>query len=91
MTHDQFNRLPVSVKCHFTPHAGCFLTAIEEVYYGIALYALRDFYVELWYHRQQQTIIKIRTFKEFRDNIPYLRKISLSGLLKDPADLDQEM
>lgn len=60
--------------------------AIEEYYYGIALYSLRDFYVELWYHREWQSIIKIRTFKEFSNNSPYLKRIKLGDILKSNQD-----
>jgi len=86
MNQEQFNRLPVRVKCHCTPQLGKFLMAIEEYYYGIALYSLRGFYVELWYHREWQTILKIRTFRQLSPESCYLKRISLGDVLKDPQE-----
>ncbi len=79
---EQFNRLPVRVKCHCTPQIGRFLMSIEEYYYGIALYAVRNFYVEMWYHREWRSIIKIRSFKKLNPESPYLKRIGLGDILK---------
>lgn len=86
MNQEQFNRLPVRVKCHYTPQVGRLLMTIEELYYGIALYSLKDFYVELWYHREWQSIIKIRTFKNFSTESAYLKRINLGAILKSPQE-----
>lgn len=50
---------------------------IKEYYYGIALYSLNGFYVELWYHLQWETILKIRSFEQLSADSPYLQRISV--------------
>jgi len=86
MDIEQFNRLPVRVKCQYTPSAGRYLMSIEEYYHGIALYALNDFYIELWYHRKWQSIIKIRAFKDLSPTSPYLKRISLRDVFVSLID-----
>lgn len=75
MTREQFERLPTRTKCYHTPQVAYHMMTIEEYYYGIALYSLHGFYIELWYHLQWQTIIKIRSFEQLSPDSPYLQRI----------------
>lgn len=59
--------------------------SIEEYYYGISLYAINDFYVELWYVIKEQTVIKIREYRRLTPYSPFLRRISLGDISKDEA------
>ena len=77
MTREQFDRLPTRTKCYHTPQVADHLMTIKEYYYGIALYALNGFYVELWYHLQWETIMKIRSFDQLSPDSPYLQRISV--------------
>ena len=54
---------------------------IKEYYYGIALYSLNGFYVELWYHLQWETIMKIRSFEQLSPESPYLKRINIQHVL----------
>lgn len=69
----------------YTPAMGQHLMDIEEYYFGISLYALKDFYVELWYLRKEQTIIKIQEYKDLSPFSPYLKRIRLDDIMEDQA------
>ena len=82
---ESFQNLPVSTKCKYTPALGHYLMSIEEYYYGISLYSISDFYVELWYVIKEQTIIKIRAYRHLTPYSPFLRRIKLDDISKDEA------
>ena len=59
---------------------GVFIT--ERVYKGmtVQLYAVSDFYVELWYNARQNRTVRIRPFSTRRLPESYWKKISLTGI-----------
>ena len=59
---------------------GAFLA--ERVYKGmtVQVYAVGDFYVELWYHTKQNRTVRIRPFGNRRLLEPYWKRVSLNEL-----------
>lgn len=73
----EFNILPDSEKADIVWEHGAFLTNRVEGRFGINLYSLSDFYVEVWYSTPNNKIEEIRTFKSIEPLEPYLGEIDL--------------
>lgn len=58
-----------------------FLAERNEDYYNIRLYALDEFYVELYCHSHFNVIIKTNAFKGTTKLDPYLKQVDISELL----------
>jgi hypothetical protein len=67
-----FNELSDNDKAEVT-WAGTYLSNRAEEGHLTQLYSLPDFYVEVYYHPETNTIIRFRAFKSLRQLVPYIR------------------
>lgn len=61
-----------------SPHIG----DRQEDEHNILLYQVDSFYVEAWYHREHNVLVKFRSFASTDQLEPYARQINLASLLK---------
>jgi hypothetical protein len=61
---------------------GVYLSERRAGEFLIALYALFDFYAEVWYRQQSNELVMITPFQNTARLDPYLEKINLQGLLQ---------
>jgi len=67
-----FNQLSDDDKAEAT-WAGTYLSNRTEDAHIIQLYSLPDFYVEVYYFPETNTITRFRAFKSLRQLTPYIR------------------
>jgi hypothetical protein len=75
-----FKLQAVCVQAHLICRQGVYLSERKEGDYFIALYALNDYYVEVYYRCQDSEIIMITSFYNTALLDPYLKKIKLEKL-----------
>lgn len=80
-TEKEYNILNETDKVVFVSFLGALIDRRVEAEYGINLYSLYDFYVEVWRSRKHDEILHVRTFTDIEYLDPYLEKIELSILL----------
>ncbi len=74
----EFNQLPLDGREKLVWEDGTFLTNRLEQNFGLTLYSLFDFYVEVHLNNEINEIEKIRTFKSIEPLTPYLDEIELT-------------
>lgn len=81
MTIDQFERLSQAEKATILLESGNFLLLRDGFRYSVSLYALNDFFAELWCNKEKQTVIEIKAFRESWRLDAYLDDVDLDALL----------
>jgi len=81
MTFDQFERLPQAEKAAYLRESGSFLLTREGFKYSVSLYAIHDFFAELWCNKEKQTTIEVKAFRESWRLDAYLDDVDLEELL----------
>lgn len=74
---EQFKAFKPGAQCKLTRNKGKLLLSLEDLYYGIDLYAVGRYYVELWYNLRDQKIFRVGYFRTTERLDPYLKRISL--------------
>lgn len=72
-----FNALPNLKKAQLTLEKGTVLVRRKQQHAVITLYALSDFYVEIWYDSKSMKIDKIRSFRDSKALDAYIDDINL--------------
>lgn len=75
-----FNRLRPHQRRRLTEDSGKYLSTIRDIYFGIHLYALHNFYVELWFNKKDNKVFKVKSFLDTNNLDPYLKRIKLSEI-----------
>lgn len=78
MTLYQFNELDEMEQAEAL-WAGVFLTDREDEEHRILLYQIDNFYVEAYYHKQHNVLVRFSSFSSIDLLDPYLDKIDLIG------------
>lgn len=81
MTLSDFERLPQAGKVEVLQENGSFLLVREGFRYAVSLYALGDFYAEVWVNKDKNTVIEVKGFREAWRLDTYLDDVDLEGLL----------
>lgn len=81
LTLEHYQQFKPCQKCHFVRRRGIHLMTIKEYYIAIDLYRLDDFYVELWRHLDERTVMRIRAYQDDYFLEPFLQRINLEELL----------
>lgn len=74
----EFNQLDLDAKATTLWEHGQFLMLRIEGEFAINLYSLYDFYVEVWYQKNENRIERFRTFQSINALWPYLDQIDLN-------------
>jgi hypothetical protein len=77
-----FNFMDGIAKTEVLASEGVFLAERNDGCFRISLYQVKDFYVEIYYHKTRFFYICIRTFKESSELYPYLQDIDISEVYK---------
>jgi len=56
----------------------------DEVH-NILLYHIDSFYVEVFYYREHNELVRFRSFSSTEQLLPYLGKINIDELIRTPA------
>lgn len=81
MTHNEYERLDEFGQVEVLFNQGIHIADRADDKYCMILFQIDDFYVELYYHLERDTLKKLRSFKHTRFIEPYLDQIDLSELL----------
>lgn len=79
MTQYQFNGLSASEQAEIV-WSGTHIGERFDEKHSILLYQIDSFYVEVFYHRDDNAIKRFRSFSSVNQLEPYLQKISLDGI-----------
>lgn len=74
----EFNKLDTTSKANAV-WDGVIIGDREEDSYRILLYALDSFYIEVFYEKSKNEIVRFRSFSTTTLLEPYLNKINLNG------------
>lgn len=80
LTLKEYQQFTPSQKCHFVRRRGTHLMTIKEYFIAIDLYMLDDFYVEMWHHLDERTVMRINAYKDVEHLTPYLNRIGLEDI-----------
>jgi len=80
MTLEEFGQLPVDEQAQYVWDRGRYLMNREGQRTLANLYAVSNFYVEVWYDRVSNSITAITCFDDVSKLDTYLNGISLDGL-----------
>jgi len=53
---------------------------IKEYFIAIDLYMLDDFYVEMWHHLDERTVMRIKAYRDTENLAPFLERIPLNDI-----------
>ncbi len=81
MTIWEFVLTPIDEQEQYVRENGRFLIKKEGQWTTINLYALHNFYVEIWIDRGRNSITRITAFESISKLDSYLNGISLDGLV----------
>jgi hypothetical protein len=81
MRFTDFKLLPLPVQAHIICEKGVLLCERREDEYLIALYAVDEFYVEIYYRGRNEEIEKFRSFHSTELLEPYLNTIRFVELV----------
>ena len=81
----EFKFQPLSMQAYLICQHGIYLSERAEGDYFVALYALFDFYVEVYYRFKDSEVVIITSFHNTNLLEPYLKKISLSEIKQQLA------
>lgn len=76
----EFCTLPSEEQSDFILDMGYYLCAIERNEYKVGLFYLFDFYVEIFFHYESGTIVKINPFRDLEKLTPYINDVDISDL-----------
>jgi hypothetical protein len=76
----EFVQLPLEAQAYHLVEQGQYLIDKKGQRSTVTLYALEDFYVEVWYNREYNSITAITCFKKVSKLDAYLNPISLQEL-----------
>ncbi|RYE50665.1 MAG: hypothetical protein EOP48_19390 [Sphingobacteriales bacterium] len=62
---------------------GCYLSSRLFMEYTVLLFQLDEFYVELYYPRNKDKCVIIKSFEETDELEPYLKRINIDPLLSE--------
>ena len=77
MTLYQFNSLDETQQANVLWEYGVHISERPSKYYNLILYQLDGFYVEVWYHPEENSIKRLRSFSSTDQLEPYLSKIKI--------------
>ena len=80
MTEDQFNKLSEDGQSDVISKKGVLIGLRRTEEYRVLLYQIGAFYAEVFYH-PTNNVIKIKSFSSTEGLQPYLKQISLNGLV----------
>jgi hypothetical protein len=80
VTEDQFNRLSEDNQSNVIHKQGVLISVRTTEEHKVLLYQIEGFYVEVYYH-PTHNFIKIKSFSGTERLQPYLKQISLEGIL----------
>ena len=80
ITLAEFGKFPVDRQAQHLWDWGHYLLNRQGPRITIKLYALENFYVEVWYNRQYRSITAITCFKKINKLDAYLNAVSLAAL-----------
>jgi len=63
--------------------SGTHIADRQDELHNILLYQIDSFYVEVYYNRQHNEIVRFRAFVSLEQLLPYLGQINIDELLKD--------
>jgi hypothetical protein len=81
MTLHDFEQLPTARKAEVVRDGGRFLLVREGFRYAVSLYALGDFFVEVWVNKEKDAVIEVKGFREAWRLDAYLDDVDLAELL----------
>jgi hypothetical protein len=81
MTLYQFNMLDKTEQAEAVWN-GVHIDNRQDDQHNILLYEVDGFYVEVFYHRTYNVIVKFRSFSSTTQLAPYLEKIDIMDLIK---------
>lgn len=76
----EFRFLPDEEQSDYILNEGKFLCTLDLPEHKIGLYHLFDFYVEVYYHKPKNKIVKVKSFRSLEYLEPYLNQIALDDL-----------
>jgi hypothetical protein len=81
MTLYQFNALNEKEQFDTLWDKGVHISERENDDHRLVLYQIDNFYVEVWYHMEENVIKKLKTFSSTGEPLkPYLEKIDISNI-----------
>jgi len=75
-----FNKLTIDEKTNFAWNSGTFIASIKVEVKAFTLYHTNNFYIEIEYDRELNSIIAIRTFKRAKRLDKYIDSVELEKL-----------
>jgi hypothetical protein len=81
MTLYEFNSLDEQGKLEVVVGDSVYIATREDKEHMIRLYHTDDFYIELFYHFDEEALKKIRTFRNVSQLEPYLGNINIEELI----------
>lgn len=82
VTISEFNELTLDEKAWYLWHGATFLHVYQNSKFRINLFYLNDYYIELWYHIDENKVENIRAFKSIELLEPFLQNIDIDCVLK---------
>ncbi|MGK7394062.1 MAG: hypothetical protein ACNS62_05800 [Candidatus Cyclobacteriaceae bacterium M3_2C_046] len=80
ISYYHFCNLPDEEQSDFVLTNGHFLCSIDRAEYKIGLYHLFDFFVEVFFYKLDNSIVRIRPFRSMVYLDPYLKEVDISEL-----------
>ncbi len=81
MTLEGFEQLPRAEKNTLLLENGSFLLQRDGFRYSVSLYALGDFFAEVWSNKEKGIVIEVKAFRESWRLDAYLDDVDLEELL----------
>ena len=83
ISYHHFARLPLITKASLAYFEGVYLgVTCNHRDYKVALYALHDFYVMIWYIKKNGQLKEIKSFKKYTMLDPFIKQIDISPVLR---------
>ena len=83
ITKQKFQRLPFKKKGELVFKEGEYVAVRSYYNYKVQLYSLYGFFVEVWYHPENNAIDKVELLESEKALNLYLADIDLESLLKE--------
>jgi hypothetical protein len=81
MTLSDFEQLTQAEQAKVLRESGSFLLVREGFRYAVSLYALGDFFAEVWVNKEKGAVIEVKGFREAWRLDAYLDDVDLGELL----------
>ncbi len=82
VTISEFNELNIDEKAWYLWHGATFLHVYQKEKHRINLFYLNDYYIELWYHIDNNKVENIRAFKSTTLLEPFLQNIDIDCVMR---------